>query len=127
MVNLHSAFGDSVQASLINLPCSIVSGDGLLTTPIVLNCAVTDKLKTHCLLTTQDYCDMINNTGIESCIPDVAIVTSNKLLATDDLVKLNCKSENSLSDVSSALETQLMNAAICDVKVQDRTCDDIII
>jgi hypothetical protein len=58
-VQLVGAFGEVVTASLINIACALALDDGKLLSPVVLTCAVTDRLKSRNLLTIQDY-DLLN-------------------------------------------------------------------
>ena len=101
---------------MINLPCSVVISNDLLTTPILLSCAATDKLKSQCLITPQDYSDMMKTTGVERYTVQTSVVNGNKLLASEDVIKLNCKGENNMSDVSSAIELQILNVAASNTK-----------
>ena len=54
-INLVAAFGESVQATLVNLPCSVRKNNGSQSSSLILTCAVTDKLHSNCILTSQDY------------------------------------------------------------------------
>lgn len=114
-VNLHSAFGESVKALLVNLPCSVVNSEGIHTLPVIITCVVTDKLTTCALLTRQDYAYITSSTSVESFISQVATVTGSNFLATDELLKLNCTGDNDSSDISAALEMHILNSNVCNV------------
>ena len=67
-VRLVSAFGNEINALLANIPCKVQKTDDTQSPTLTLTCAVTDKLQSHCLLTPQDYIDLISNTHSDNAI-----------------------------------------------------------
>ena len=125
-VNLHGAFGQKIEAQLVNLPCSVVNTDTKLETNcLYITAAVTDDLKTYSLITPQDYNDMLNNTDVNNFISQAAHLGDTEYLASDDILQLDSNKQNSISDISSALEIRIINATNKQAKQKTKTATNV--
>ena len=64
-VKLMSAFiGSGVTAELIHLPCQLMCEDGVVGKPVVITCAVTNKLREKMLLKPSDLKKLRDGEGV---------------------------------------------------------------
>ena len=64
-VKLMSAFiGSGVTAELIHLPCQLMCEDGVVGKPVVITCAVTNKLREKMLLKPSDLKKLRDEEGV---------------------------------------------------------------
>ena len=128
-VRLVAAFGDNVQASVVMLPCSVVRPDGILSNSMQLKCAVTNKLNSSFLLTPQDYEYLVSTSEADSVIPNITMLSGTPFCANEEISKLCCSDKNddnhSMSNVSSALELNVINSAYNDTIIKDVSADTI--
>ena len=81
-VTLQGAFGESVSADMMVVPCRIVREGMSLSIPIMITVAVTDCLiNSQALLSLCDYSNLMD--ACNNVLPDIEVLTSTDILYTD--------------------------------------------
>ena len=92
-MRLHSAFGQYIDAPVVELPCSTKLEDGRWSDVYNMVCAVAETLSEDALVTPRDYTAIVQSLNIQSLIPDVKVVRGTNIIATNNIEQLNVNAD----------------------------------
>ena len=100
-VRLRAAFGETVDAPIMQIPCAAVHNDNTISGPYVIDAAIVDHVQ-RTLLTPADYDAIANGSLMDGFVPQVAAVTGTKFLATEELkqpLSSGCDTNSSVAEL----------------------------
>ena len=109
-VNLLPAFGKTVQAGLITIPCGTVNKHGGQTSPGLISCDVTNESHSQSLLhvVVHDDCMLIQETKAQISIAHSAGLAVTECICVASSEGVNIVVPNKMADISEMADTDKM-------------------